>query len=174
MVEIPCADGQSYSESSLVYHPSGRVISLLRSGVMGCAVSDDGGATWPTPRDTGIVGGYPLSAICLASGAIHCGYAHREFPGGVRATLSHDAGETWDLDNEKILNDACLPGSYIGGPGTVQLDDGSIFSLYNLVRPTELRPEDSVELDKAVTFTPRWHFYIAGSCYTQDYVRPIG
>jgi len=170
LIEVP-ASVQGYNESCLVYHPSGRVICLLRAEETGCCFSDDGGRTWTVPRGTGIRGGYPLSALALESGAVLCGYAHRRFPGGIRATLSHDAGETWDIDNEKILIDSCLPSSYIGGPGSVQLADGSIFSFYNLVKPEVVRDGDIVDLDRQITLTPRWHSYIAGSCYTEDYIR---
>ena len=151
------------NETSLVSHPSGRTVALMRSGWANIysSVSDDGGKTWSRPKKTPM-GGAPLSAIALASGNILCAYAHRSHPAGVRAALSHDRGETWDVANEKIIRDDSVPSGYNGGPGSVQLDDGSIFTFYSLVKgekPAGGRPP---------------HSYIAGSRYTEDYVRSLG
>ena len=172
-IKVAGEPGLSISETSLVQHPSGRIVALMRSGPIHQAISDDGGRTWSAPRPTGM-NGYPLDAISLKSGNILCAYAHRDHPGGIRASLSYDRAETWDTQREKILRDDVLSSSYIGGPGSVQLDDGTIFTFYSLVKVATPKQVDTIAKDKLLTLQPRFHCYIAGSRYTEDYVRPLG
>lgn len=169
---IPIPESRGLNETFLLAHPSGRVIALMRAGIS-CSVSDDGGQTWSPARKTGMTGA-PMIAICLKSGNLLCAYTRREFPAGVRATLSTDRGESWDVANEKILRDDALPESYIGGPGSVQLDDGTIFTFYNLTKLVTPKPEDEVVPDKPLLLHPRFHCYIAGSRYTEDYMGVLG
>ncbi len=174
-VVIGSRSDTALNEASLVHHPpTGDVVAVIRSAEMHVSRSSDGGNTWTPPVPTGIHDAYPLHALCLDSGALLCAYAHRVFPAGIRAVMSHDGGHTWDVAHEKILRDDVLPSSYIGGTGSVQLDDGSIFTFYNLVKPAQLKPEDRADLDQPVTLHPRWHSYIAASRYSEDYVRPLG
>ena len=59
---------------------------------------------------------------------------YRPAPGGIRAVISRDAGASWDGGAPIVLRDDVPPSDFIGGPGSVQLDDGSVFTFYNLVR----------------------------------------
>lgn len=164
----------SLTESSIVYHPpSGDLITVIRNDEVYVAFSSDGGISWSPPQPTGIRDAYPLHAICLDSGALLCTHAHRVFPGGIRATMSHDAGRTWDVEHEKILRDDVLPSSYIGGTGSVQLDDGSIFTFYNLVKAEKLKDTDQADLEQPLILHPRWHCYIAASRYSEDFGGPL-
>lgn len=180
IIEIGTGEaGAVTSETTLVYHPSGRVISIMRSGgadgQVHCSVSDDGGKTWTAPKRTGISNiSCPLSGICLNSGNILCVYNRRDFPAGVRAALSYDRGESWDVANEKILRDDVLPSSYIGGPGSVQLDDGSIFTFYSIVKVVTPGEKDKTDRDQPLVLNPGFHQYISGSRYTEDYIKPLG
>ena len=151
------------NETTLICHPSGRVVAIIRSDIIYRSISDDGGKTWTRPEDTGMRGA-PVSGICLANGNMLCTYADRTSPdgAGVRAALSYDRGETWDVGNVKILRDDSRPSGYNGGPGSVQLDDGSIFTFYSIVKG-----EKPAESDQ-------YHCYIAGSRYSEDYVSPLG
>lgn len=102
--------------------------------------SDDAGKTWTDPVGTGIWG-FPADLLRLRDGRIVCCYGYRRSPGGVRAVLSDDGGETWDLDNMIILRD---DGGYpsalkdhnqnwrsdVGYPVSIQLDDESILTTY--------------------------------------------
>ena len=173
LIKLAALAGVNLSETSLVAHPSGRVVALMRSGRIHQSHSDDGGKTWSPPTSTGM-DGYPLHAIGLASGNILCTYAHRDHPGGVRGALSYDRGETWDVAREKILRDDVLSSSYIGGTGNVQLDDGTIFTFYSLVKPVTPKPVDTIARDKLMKLQPRFHCYIAASRYTEDYVKALG
>ena len=69
-----------------------------------------------------------------------CSYGHRRAPYGVRACLSRDGCETWDTDNEIVLRDdgfttdGTVAGkgtpADLGYPRTVELADGSLFTVY--------------------------------------------
>ena len=88
--------------------------------------SFDGGKTWSIARPTG-VSGSPPHLLRHSSGAIICVYGYREIPYGQRAMISYDEGQTWDTDY--ILRDDG-PDSDLGYPASVELDDGSIFTIY--------------------------------------------
>lgn len=104
------------------YHGEGELAHHLRQ-----AFSTDGGKTWtrfePTP-----IWGYPPHLIRLDNGWLLVSYGRRKEPFGERACISKDGGQTWDVENEIVLSQA--PTSDLGYPASVQLDDGSIFTVY--------------------------------------------
>ena len=113
-VKIPADPGLSLTETSMVAFPSGRVRMMMRCDVGGDGFiystnSDDGGLTWSPAKRTPLRG-QPLLLLKLRDGGILCTYCHREFPAGIRACLSYDEGETYDIENEKILRDDVIPG----------------------------------------------------------------
>jgi len=55
-------------------------------------------------------------------------YGVRHKPYGARACISRDGGKTWDIEHEITLSPA-MNGD-LGYPASVQLDDGSILTLY--------------------------------------------
>ena len=65
-------------------------------------------------------------------------YGHRREPYGVRACLSEDGGDTWDLDNEVVLRDDGL-GRDMGYPSSEQLEDGDILTVYYWHSEDEIR-----------------------------------
>ena len=73
------------------------------------------------------VSGSPPHLLKHSSGALVCVYGRREAPFGERALVSWDNGETWtedyDLDNRAVGGD-------LGYPCSVELDDGSILTVY--------------------------------------------
>lgn len=192
-------DTITFSKSFLFRKQDGRILAMIRAGAgnsnMYLSVSADGGATWSPIERTGIWG-FPAHIIRLRSGALLCAYAHRRHPQGYRAVLSHDDGETWDLENEKILRDEAV-GS-VGYPMTVQLADGTLFTANELGKPvrgeqegpdarpqTVAGPEDvhptasgvipGMSRDvRAIDMEARPQSYITGSHYTEDFVRPLG
>jgi sialidase-1 len=89
--------------------------------------STDGGKTWSIMRDTGIWG-YPPHLTQLKNGSVLVVYGYRREPYGERACISRDEGKTWDLENEIILTGAMSRD--LGYPSSVQLDDGSILTVY--------------------------------------------
>ena len=78
-------------------------------------------------------------------------------PYGVRGCLSRDHGETWDIDREIVIRDDAVSGA-ISYPSAVQLPDDSIFVYYGTNKPDG----DGVRV------------YAAGSCFTENFVRPRG
>jgi len=102
--------------------------------------SADRGKTWG-PVITTPVWGYPQHLLPLRDGRLLMSYGYRREPWGVRACLSNDNGKTWDIDNEIIIRmDGGTPkgqprrvgNSDLGYPVSVQLRDGSIFTVYYL------------------------------------------
>lgn len=116
---------------------------------------------------------YATRSTYRAIGALGRERGYSGYPVGFHAVLSRDEGKTWDVANEKIIRDDTLPG-LVGYPSSVQLDDGTIFTLYNVVRVGRIKPEDNFGYKEVLTVHPPLHSYIAGSFYTEDYIRPLG
>ena len=175
IIKTASVAGVHLAEPVLTAYPDGRVVVLIRGDrPIYEAISDNGGLTWgPTVRTA--MKGYPLRAILLKNGNILCTYGYREVPGGARASISYDRGETWDLKNEIILRDDIMANHWISpaGPHTVQLSDGTIFSAYNILRVTKMRKGDVITDNDFKVHRDKWHCYLAGSRYTEDYVRPV-
>lgn len=171
------------TEATPLLLPSGRVLLMIRcdagagAGNIHISWSDDNGQTWePVKRTT--IRGYPLGAICLRSGAVLCTYGYRWFPGGIRACLSHDRGATWDIKQEKILRDDVIPTCWIAPTGvhSVQMKDGTIFTAFVLQKAMDLKQGDTAggNVFRVTGVTNgRFHCYVAGCRYSEDYVRPF-
>lgn len=139
-----------FNESSLLYLPEGRIIAMVRTASGSKSIpeeekylwqthSDDGGKTWSEPKKTGMWG-YPAHLLMLRNGAVLCSYGHRRPPYGIRACFSYDGGRTWDVEGKIVLRedgltaDGAVAGmgspSDLGYPKTVELADGSLFTVY--------------------------------------------
>jgi photosystem II stability/assembly factor-like uncharacterized protein len=122
-----------FNETALCETPDGRILAMMRSqpeGHLWSCFSTDQGQTWSKPTKTKIWG-YPAHLLVLKSGAILCSYGYRRAPMGVRACLSRDDGKTWDTRREFILRaDGQGSPSDLGYPTSVQLDDGTIVTIY--------------------------------------------
>ena len=177
IVRIADASKFGVNETELVSFSSGRIVALMRSGGdwrICTTSSDDGGVTWQ-PVERTPMRGLPIRALRLNSGNMLCVYAYRETPGGVRACISYDQGQTWDIDNEIILRNDAIPTHWISpaGPLTVQLKDGSIFSAYSVARVDQFKPNDKATHTDFCVHRERFHCYAVASRYTEDYVRPV-
>jgi hypothetical protein len=73
--------------------------------------------------------GYPAHIVQLADGRVLSVYGHRRPPFGIRACLSSDDGDTWDVDGELIIRDD-LPNTNLGYPTAIVLYDGTVFTAY--------------------------------------------
>ena len=111
--------------------PDGRILGAFRIEgrtpfTIGTTVSEDGGKSWSEVCCTGISGS-PPHLMLHSSGALICSFGRREAPFGERAMVSYNLGESWDelyvLDERSETND-------LGYPSTVELDDGSLFTVY--------------------------------------------
>jgi len=133
-------DPANYHEPHVVELPSGRLIGMIRiqnhsgkdlaaAGIPSFSImqteSDDGGRTWTPARPLGFHGS-PPHIIRHSSGVLVLTYGYRQSPLGQRVAFSRDDGATWDHD--WILRDDA-PGD-VGYPATVELPDGSLFSVY--------------------------------------------
>ncbi len=92
--------------------------------------------------------GHPCHLLQLRSGRIQCVYGYRRRPFGIRAAISDDEGETWDMGREIVIRDDGLHID-LGYPASIQLKDGRILAIYYL------HGEDHIR-------------YIAGSIYSEE------
>ena len=136
------AEGLHFLEPGWVRLRGGRIIALLRTraevegaarelppaGFLFQTVSGDDGRSWTKPVATPIFG-FPAHLLELADGRLLCAYGYRVPPFGVRATLSHDAGHTWDVAREIVVRDDGGT-SDLGYPVSVQLADGRVLMAY--------------------------------------------
>lgn len=131
-------DGVAYlCEPHVVETSPGRLLMMARyeevprapeRGRLWRAFSGDGGATWSPPEQTAILG-KPPHLTMLADGRVLLTYGYRHEPFGQRACLSEDGGRTWDTAHEIVLRDDA-PSGDLGYPASVQLEDGSIVTVY--------------------------------------------
>jgi hypothetical protein len=133
-----------FDEPSLLYLPSGKLIAMHRVHMYGESdygyylyqtESRDLGQTWSAPRKTSIWG-HPPHLLRLRSGRLLCVYGYRRPPYGIRACLSHDEGETWDIANEFILRSDGIDAD-VGYPTSTQLPDGTIFTAWYITEPDQ-------------------------------------
>lgn len=142
--EVPPAEGLYNSnchEPHVVELPSGRLLGAIRvqnstqcnvtelgyiSFSMFITASDDGGRTWTQMQYLGFHGA-PPHLVQHSSGTLVLTYGYRVSPFGQRVAFSLDGGATWDHD--WVLRDDG-PDIDLGYPSTVELPDGSLFTVY--------------------------------------------
>lgn len=143
--QVPLCPGTitgSYHEAHVLELPSGKLIGAIRlencpgdqgdvtqAGLIHFSTllteSTDGGQSWTTPRSLGY--GSPPHLLRHSSGALLLTYGYRADPVGQRVGISWDEGQTWQW-NWIIRADA--PDWDLGYPSTVELADGSLFTVY--------------------------------------------
>ena len=141
----------SFDEPHLVEVEPGRIVAMFRDcnppDCLWQSESADGGRTWSVPRRTKIQG-HPPHLLKLKNGWLLVVYAKRQKGPmqGQYACISRDGGRTWDVENEIRLARS-FEGD-MGYPGSVQLPDGSIWTVfYQAERPGE----------KPVLMGTHWH-----------------
>jgi len=114
---------------------TGEVVALIRYRAgsdirLRQMTSADRGLTWSTPIATPMRG-YPAHVLRLDNDWLLATYGLRVSPQSQRATLSMDHGKTWLTDREIVLSNA-IPqnGGHMGYPASVQLPDGTIWTVY--------------------------------------------
>jgi len=136
----PRTDAANYYEPHVVELPSGRLVAAIRlqdapgkplaaAGIPNFTVmqteSTDGGVTWSIPRWLGFKGS-PPHLLRHSSGALVLTYGYRDKPFGQRVAISRDEGRTWQAD-WILRGDG--PDGDLGYPSTVELADGSLFTV---------------------------------------------
>lgn len=118
--------------------------------------STDDGRTWRRHKDGGRFGGYGEMYprfLRLADGRLLLAFTVRSnptdgYPPGLRAIISPDDGESWDFEHDRIVISDRNRGASGGGFGnTIQLDDGTLISVYSY------RSEDDQTYVEAVRWT---------------------
>ena len=107
--------------------------------------SFDGGKTWSTPHAIG-VWGLPSHLLRLKDGLLLMSYGHRRPPLGNQVRISKDQGFTW---SQAIIISNDGTSSDLGYPSTVELDDGSLLTVWYEVmsadQPNEIPPENRLD-----------------------------
>ncbi|MGC9003189.1 MAG: sialidase family protein [bacterium] len=121
-----------FNETALLPLPVGGLLAFLRdekSSGLWQSFSYDGGKTWSEPIRITEGPKLPADAILLKSGHILLTYGRRIPPYGVEGMLSYDKGESWDKENSFLL-EWKAKNADCGYPSSVQLDDGTIVTIY--------------------------------------------
>ena len=124
---------KGFHEAHVVETAAGTLVAMLRHhGTPGKyylwqSESSDGGRTWTMAHQTPIWG-YPPHLIRLKNDWLLVSYGRRKEPFGERACISRDHGKTWEVESELVIADA--PNGDLGYPATVQLEDGSLYTVY--------------------------------------------
>jgi sialidase-1 len=132
---VPTRDGDTsaqYHELHAVEASDGRIVAHIRNGNPNNpdenlqTVSKDGGETWSTPQAMGLWG-IPSFLMKLADDRLLMTYGYRRAPFGVQARVSDDHGESW---SEPMIVYGGGKTVDLGYPSTVQLDDGSLLTIW--------------------------------------------
>lgn len=128
--EVP--DDLDFWETRLVLCPSGRLLAMHRTnGQYWRNISVDGGETWSNAEETAVWcgGSSPPDLTVLSDDRLLLTRGYRQEPFGVRAHLSTDEGDCWDVDNPIVLRDDGFHFD-MGYPCTVELSDGKLLTAY--------------------------------------------
>jgi hypothetical protein len=123
--------GSEFEEPALLRLASGRLLMLLRDNGtrrLHRVFSEDDGRSWTPPTPLPIEG-YPSHLLSLPDGRILCTYGWRQPDFGIRAVLSGDGGESWNIA-QTIRIRGGLPNRDLGYPCTLLDDDGALFTVY--------------------------------------------
>jgi len=135
LAEIPVRKGDTYDdyhELHAVETANDRIVVHIRNhnksntGETLQTESSDGGKTWSTPHAIG-VWGLPSHLLRLKDGRLLMSYGYRRPPFGNQARVSNDHGRTW---SEPLVLSDDGAGHDLGYPSTVQLDDGSLLTVW--------------------------------------------
>ena len=135
LADVPAGiggDTSKYHEPYAVEAADGRIVGQIRyhgperrTETVQCE-SFDGGRTWSEPRSIG-VRGYPSHLLRLQDDRLLMTYGVRREPWGNQVRISDDHGQTW---SEPIVLVGEGESRDLGYPSTVQLDDGSLISVW--------------------------------------------
>jgi hypothetical protein len=105
--------------------------------------SSDGGRTWDRGRKLLRPQQWPYDATRLASGRLLLSYGSRVERFGAGVVTSSDGGKTWDAARRVFVGWDSL-NTDTGYPSTVQLDDGTIVTMYYAVGTAALADTQAI------------------------------
>lgn len=120
-----------YNETGLCDLGEGNFLAVLRdarAGALSMSRSDDDGVTWTEPIQITEPREHPGDVIKLADGRLLLTYGRRTTPCGIFGLVSHDDGKSWDENNRLFL--VADGGRDLGYPSNIQLEDGTIVTVY--------------------------------------------
>ena len=134
--KLPMPEGETVAnmyEPHIAELPSGELVAAIRAHgelvyhgfSMYFLNSADGGKSWSRSRSYELSGS-PPHLLVRADGSVIVTYGRRESPSSIRAVVSHDGCRTFS--EEMILSDS--RNGDMGYPATVELDDGSLVTVY--------------------------------------------
>lgn len=136
LADIPTRKGDTvlngYHELHAIEADNGTIIAQIRNHNPTNAdetlqtESTDGGKTWSEPHAIG-VWGLPSHLLKLRDGRLLMSYGYRRAPFGNQARISTDHGKTW---GEPITISDDGNGGDLGYPSTVELDDGTLLTVW--------------------------------------------
>jgi Neuraminidase (sialidase) len=135
LADLPTREGDdatnSYHELHAIEAKDGTIIVQIRNHNKADAggtlqtESKDGGKTWSAPH--AITFGLPTHLLRLKDDRLLMTYGHRRAPFGNQARLSTDNGKTW---GEPMIISGDGAGGDLGYPSTVELEDGSLLTVW--------------------------------------------
>ena len=142
------ASGAASDETQFLALPGGRLMSFTRmegDSRFGLRLqeSDDKGRSWVRDRRLMKPQQWPFDATLLKSGHLLLSYGSRVGHLGAGVVLSRDGGKTWDEAHRVLLGWDSLSQD-TGYPSTVQLDDGTIVTMYYAVDTATLRGAQAI------------------------------
>ena len=130
----PVTIAEGYDETAICHLGDGRLLAMMRNGRLWGSDSTDGGYSWSEPRPVTDEFELPGDVIRLEDGRLLLTYGRRVPPNGVQGMVSRDEGRTWDSDHKLFLvGDSSTRDC--GYPSSVQLDDGTIVTVYYACDP---------------------------------------
>ena len=123
--------GHLFTEAAMAQMNNGDIITAMRDDTtkfLHTCRSGDNGKTWSSPQSTRI-DGYPPHLLVLSDGRLLCTTGRRQPDFSIRAALSDDGGNTWELDDVICIR-GNLPNKDLGYPATVELHDHSLLTVY--------------------------------------------
>ncbi|MFQ6131702.1 MAG: exo-alpha-sialidase [Armatimonadota bacterium] len=132
----------AHNEMSLLALSDAHLLAELRTtgGAVDQSESTDGGRTWSAPVPVTQASQHPPDICRLRSGRLLLAYGNRREPFGVGLIISNDNGKTWLYERRAMLGWTSL-NTDCGYPSTVQLDDGTIVTMYYSVGTEDLGGE---------------------------------
>jgi hypothetical protein len=125
------AEGHEFEEPAILRLRSGRLLMVLRDNAtrhLHQVHSDDGGASWSGPAAIPVAG-YPPHLLQLGDGRVLLTYGWRQPDYGIRAVLSEDEGQNWNVARTHVIRGG-MASRNLGYPATLTTRDGGFFTIY--------------------------------------------